>query len=124
MRASANIPDTLQRRGRPDRKLKALLYWTHGCVIVVTFEILMNFTLVFPLASIAPPSVPREVTCTVEKAKQEGDSRHTVFGHKPSLAGLFRCKTFIRDTATIVGSRWYNSRGVKPRRLSDYKIGI
>lgn len=54
--------------------------------------------MLYPLAGIAPPSVRRDVTCAMEKARQTDDLRHPLYGHKIPRARLKSRKSFMRVT--------------------------
>lgn len=53
--------------------------------------------MLFPLAGIAPPRVRREVTCSLEKQKQESDPRHPLYGLSPAAGRLRSRKSFLRS---------------------------
>lgn len=52
----------------------------------------------YPIASIAPPNIRRQVAAEVEKFKQEVDNRHPLFEHHPPPPRLKSRKSFIRST--------------------------
>jgi retron-type reverse transcriptase len=71
----------------------------------------------YPLAGIAPPEARREVSCNVEKLKQEQDPRHPLHGHTLPPSRLKSRKSFMRCTAAIESpqsqkrlTHWQNTR--------------
>lgn len=55
--------------------------------------------MLYPLAGIAPPSVRREVACSVERQKQMEDKRHPLHGHHLPFGRLKSRRSFLRSTA-------------------------
>ncbi|CAG9137692.1 unnamed protein product [Plutella xylostella] len=64
----------------------------------------------YSLAGIAPPSIRRKVACSVEKAKQECDSRHPLYSHTAAPSRLKSRKAFLNSEVSLTDENPQNAR--------------
>ena len=55
----------------------------------------------YRIASIAPPSIKREITTKYERNKQLHDNRHPLYGHQEVRQRLKSCKSFITTSGLV-----------------------